>query len=679
MRELRLRALALAACAAFAAQAAQATQPRAQSPWAGTAYEPSSPVHAGALCVVHTGPDAIHAYSALAQRWNAIAPASDELLAVGDALALVRSAQGVLAWSALLNRGVLLALPQDARPIVQVQGELALVRWSAGGLAQLAAYSARTGSFAPLALQFPQIEPAVALADGALIVSEGWSVAGFSARSGAWTPLALGLPGLDVQAAGESALLELPFGLPGLGGERVLAYSAVRGAFSLSPPLHANAQLALGAHVAGAFVVANPGPARAAAWSTFSNLWTSSPVDRDPLSAELHVAASFVRVDDSEIEPRHEAFGALPGSAFVAAPPGSAAIDLVPQGEATALERTQSGELLGFSGLRGTGWVARAAPAGPLALAGAQARALTVQGASEIVAFSPASAQWTDALGVQGQALLGGAVSGALYSSLGGPVGWSARAPNWSAPAFNSGTPLQQLAGDTWLAWRLSAGPGTAYVQVYDERARAFLPALFGSTALELVGGGNALVLHPGTNSGPVRGYSPARGTWSQGLGIGTPLSQGPVALGSVAWLVDAQQVLWAFGSANAVHVWSDWPAGSGIAAGEPPIGPGEPDTLRCSARGVPGSEIAFLHWSPSFVQPGLALPGIAGLLSLDPASAHFYASSGLFDADGLREFSVPFVQRVAPGTRIWLQTVALELPSFALRFPERAEPVVFF
>jgi hypothetical protein len=72
-------------------------------------------------------------------------------------------------------------------------------------------------------------------------------------------------------------------------------------------------------------------------------------------------------------------------------------------------------------------------------------------------------------------------------------------------------------------------------------------------------------------------------------------------------------------------------------------------------------------------------LPGIGGLLSLDPANAHFYSSSGLFDADGLREFTVPFVQRVAPGTRLWLQTVVLALPSLALRFPERAEPVLFF
>lgn len=674
MRELKRRALAC--CAAFAAIVSSA---RAQSPWAGTAYEPSAAVHAGALCVVHAGPDAIHAYSALAQTWNAIAPASDELLAVGDALALVRSAQGVLAWSALLNRGALLALPADARPSAQAEGEVGLVRWSVGGVAQLAAYSARSGTFAALALQFPQVEPQVALASGALLVSEAWRVAGFSARSGAWTQLDLGLPGFDAQAAGESALLELPFGLPGQGGARALAYSAVRGAFSLSPPLHANAQLALGAHVAGAFASVSPGPARATAWSSFSNLWSVSPVDRDPQTADVRVAASFVRIDDTEIEPRHEAFGALPGSAFIAAPPGSSAIDAHPQGEATALERPQSGELLGFSGLRGSAWVSRAAPAGPLVLAGAQARALSVQGASELLSFSPASAQWTDPLGIQGQVLLGAAVSGALYSSLGGPVGWSVRAPNWSAPAFNSGNLLQQLAGDTWLAWRLTAGPGTAYVQVYDERARSFLPALFGSTALELAGGGNALVLHPGASSGPVRGYSPARGTWSQGLGIGTPLSQGPFVNGSVAWLVDAQQVLWAFGAANAVHVWSDWPAGSGLAAGEPPIGPGEPDTLRCSARGAPGSEIAFLHWSPNFVQPGLALPGIGGLLSLDPANAHFYTSSGLFDADGLREFSVPFVQRVAPGTRLWLQTVVLELPSLALRFPERAEPVLFF
>jgi len=679
VRELRRRALVAACVAALAGVAPRAPAAHAQSPWAGTAYEPSEPVHAGALCVVHAGPDAIHAYSALAQRWNAIAPASDELLAVGDALALVRSSAGVLAWSALLNRATLLALPPEAVPSVQAQGELGLVRWSAGGVAQLAAYSARTNAFAPLTLQFPQVQPSVALASGALLVSELTRAAGFSARSGAWTQLDLGLPGFEARAAGESALLELPFGLPGQGGERVLAYSAVRGAFSVSPPLHANAQLALGAHVAGAFVSATPGPARAAAWSTFSNAWTSSPIDRDPSSAHLHVASSFVRVDDAELEPRYEAFGALPGSAFVAAPSGSSAIDALPQGEATALERTASNEVLGFSGLRGTGWVARPAPAGQLVLAGPQTRALSVQGTSELVAFSPASAQWTEPLGIQGQLLLGAAVSGALYSSLGGPVGWSVRAPNWSAPAFNSGNLLQQLAGDTWLAWRLTAGPGTAYVQVYDERARAFLPALFGSTALELAGSGNALVLHPGASSGPVRGYSPARGTWSQGLGIGTPLAQGPFASGNVAWLVDAQQVLWAFSATNALHAWSDWPSGSGIAAGQPPIGPGAADALRCSMRGTPGSEIAFLHWSPSFVQPGLALSGIGGSLSLDPANAHFYASSGLIDADGLREFHVPFLQRVAPGTRIWLQALVLELPALGLRFAERAEPVLFF
>jgi hypothetical protein len=267
--------------------------------WDAIDRAPSKPVLSGGDIVAHQNDEGVHAFSPTAGTWKLIAEPSAVLMEVGDWVALVQTSEGWLGYSARLHDTALLVPPTPQAQLVafRVAGELVamiFVEPSGPGPAvkTACAYSAQTNAWRSVSMVSPlSVLPGQMLNTGLAIgINDGDRYHGFAARTGEWATHSLtGIPPQGANLMGEgNVLAALVLGLfPNTA--QVLAFSGVRGTWSVSPvELDAfNLEVDHNVAVALAFAVPTGGrglstPRLQRVHGAMGRLYHGLPLDRGP-------------------------------------------------------------------------------------------------------------------------------------------------------------------------------------------------------------------------------------------------------------------------------------------------------------------------------------------------------------------------------------------------------------
>ena len=560
-----------------------------------------------------------------------------------------------------------------------VEGDVALVLATSGGLFDVAivrAYSARTNSWATLDQPFggpPPPEPYLFTPD-AIAIRKGTAYHAFSARTGGWSVLNLSEAAGPLVGVGNVIAVDLLDPVTGAGTPQVAAFSAVLGEWSLSPVYAVPDSLVIGYDVA---FVAAASPAglefRGAAYNAYDGTWTTSSVGHPFESSTIEVRKSLVRIEESDPARRFEAFGARTGQWSLLSGPYE---HLALERDYTIARRADESELAAFGGLCEGAWKSRSIAAAPTPLGSPAHLGLVAEG-GRLHAFLPASNEWAAV-----QALDPGAtvtVADALCDVRGASfAACAARWGSWtSGGSPEAGASFETVVGGSLIAHRQLDGAGAGGITIFDERAGQW-PGPFAPTGpATLVVGRNLLIAHPGASAGPpLLGYSVRSGKWTEAEGAATPLKTAPTATDDVAWMVDANDRLLAYGSAMDARIANDWPNGGGYHARGTSLGASSPELVV----GLSGSEgelpWLFLSLAPDF--PGTPLPPLAGLWTLAPPSFPI-GVAGAVDAEGTSSWSTPLPPGGVTCVQAWIQVVFLDPASLGLRVGGRAVPAWLF
>ena len=113
----------------------------------------------------------------------------------------------------------------------------------------------------------------------------------------------------------------------------------------------------------------------------------------------------------------------------------------------------------------------------------------------------------------------------------------------------------------------------------------------------------------------------------------------------------------------------AQWPLSRDYASsGAGPVGSALP-TLAFAVRGQPSAELALVYAAFTLWTTPVAIPGLSGLLDIDPATAFPLANLGVFDADGVMKAAIPLASAIPGGVQVWIQAITLDLATLQLGF----------
>lgn len=631
----------------------------ATAQWADTAHQPGGAIVGAAGFVLHADGSAWQGFGAANRRWQPVADVSDVLVAYGSRVALFDRGEAQLVWSAFDGRTALLENGSAVHALAEGDVALVVTDGMAGPVAH--AFSALTGGWSSVALEGGAIDAnEIALGDAVIALRDGVRYLGFAARTGTWS--ALETPtneeGNLPFARGEVALAPLRL-LGGGGVDRMAAFSGVLGIWDVSELLHFSSSTHIGRHVA-LVRVQHPILTRfyASGYSAYTGRWTTDTAHVHTTTVVVQYGGeSIVVIENLNPAFNLTAFGARPG---VWSTLTGSRVVLSVEGDTAIAENPLNGALAGASGLR-AGWalVAGTAPHG--VAPGSDHLALILDSNLNWRTFSPATR--TFSAPAEGIDYTNSAAVAGLIGADGRARGGSPRGGTWvDGPLLAPGSTM--TATGSILAW---ADGASGELTLFDGRTSQLRPAPAELDAPQIHAAEQLLVAVDGGAPGNVYGYSARRGDWTlAGSGaLPTPFAAPVEVLGDVAWLVDGNQRLWAFGAGRDAELAHDWPDGPGFHLPAPTTG--EPASLRLALSGAP-AELAVLLAAPTVEANGVSLPPLVGVGFLPVTGTVTLAVQSLAPT-GTANLNLPLPAGVAPGTRVWLQSVHLDLETGTLRF----------
>lgn len=650
--------------------------------WSSTSYTAANGYTQTDHLVVHQNAQGIQVYSAMSKQWTTVSPPGSTIRAQHDWVLVTEEAGGVLrAYSALLNRSAAITTAPGGFPFVFTKGKTAFVVDNPpSGVAAMRAYSAMLNTWTSMT---PSASYQLAYTGEEFAVfqtlNEAW---GYSAYHGTWTGLAhpAGTM-LQLKTGTQLATIELETPLPAFKRE-IAAYSPWTASWAIAPAeLWSGGMQVWGGNVFGCMRRVSASDYRWMGYSAFSGQWTSSTLAHSGVSSlSAKWSENVIVASDSDNAARFEAFGARNTSWQALTGPN---LDFAPvfagvNQDYGLVGNAVTGELHAFSGLRAGGWstlnqgtgLSCDTSAAHLAIATRATPALTYW------AYTPISNAWSAPLAVNAGSSLSlvDGVANVLAANVDASNhrfhALAARTGAWVAgPLVPTSESYSTSSGTSLVLNYGSSGAAKGKTRVFDERYGNWSPSY--TSGLSIVngnaGGNSALVWFFGQ---PAAAYSARRGDWVLPSGAAN-VGQTPTFSADVVAYVDQANKLWAFSALDEGHVWLDWP--NSLDYQVPGTVGAVAGTLGYSVHGAPGVELALVYAAPA-AQSGLALPGIGGLLYLDPGSAFSVGSLGLVDADGLREKQYPLPGGLAGPAQIWLQPVLVDSGTLQARFGGRAE-----
>lgn len=649
--------------------------------WSSTSYTAANGYSQTDHLVVHQNAAGIQVYSALAQQWTTVSPPGATIRAQHDWVVVTEESGGVLrAYSALLNRSATIATAPGGFAFVFAKGKTAFVVDNApGGSTTMRAYSALLNTWtsvvppAPYQLAYTGDEFAVFHTQNEAF--------GYSAYHGTWTGLAHPAGTLlQLKTGTQLATIELETPLPAFKRE-IAAYSPWTASWAIAPAeLWSGGMQVWGGNVFACMKKVSGTDYRWMGYSAFTGQWTSSTLAHSGVTAlSAKWGENVIVASDTDTAARFEAFGARNTTWQ---PLVGANLDFAPSfggvhHDYGLVANALTNDVHAFSGLRAGGWSALSTGTALTCDTNAAHLALASRATPSPTywAYSPMLGTWSAPLVVNAgsSVTLGDGVvsvqtsvdaTNSRFHAL------AARSNTWVAsPLVPTSEAYSSLTGSTALLHYVGSGAAKGKCRVFDERTNQWSP-LFTSSATfptALAAGNAALVYWFG--SAPSL-YSSRRGDWSAPSGVAN-VGQTPTISADVVAYVDQAGKLWAGSALDEGHVWLDWP--NSLDYQVPGTVGAVPGTLGYSVRGTPGVELALVYAAPA-AQSGFVLPGIGGVLYLDPGTAFSVGSLGLVDADGLREKQYALPGALANPAQFWLQPVLVDSGTLAARFGGRAE-----
>ncbi|MBM3977186.1 MAG: hypothetical protein FJ299_09375 [Planctomycetes bacterium] len=650
--------------------------------WSSTAYSSAQPVVSTDHLVTHQNAQGIQVFSPAAHQWVTVSPPGSTIRSQHDWVLVTEEAGGVLrAYSVLLNQSAAITTAPGGFPFVFTKGKTAFVVDNApGGSTTMRAYSALLNTWVSVtpssAYQLASTGDEYAVFH---TLNEAW---GYSAYHGVWTVLAhSGGTVLQLKTGSQLATIELETPLP-LFKREIAAYSPWTASWTVAPhELWSGGFQVWGGNVFACNTRMSATDYRWMGFSTFTGQWvTSSLVHSNAFNMNVKWAENVIVASDTNAAARFEAFGARNTTWQAKTGPN---LDFAPAWAGThhgyaLIQDTSNGDVHAISGLRAGGWTTLSPGPGATHDTSAAHLALVSRSTPSPTywAYLPMLGTWSAPLVVNAGSsvtLADGVVSvyaANVDASNGRFHALSARTGAWVAgPLVPTSETYSTAAGTTLALHYVGSGAGKGKCQVFDERLGQWAP-LYTSPALvpSASVSGNAALMYWFTQVPAL--YSSRRGDWVSPSGS-AGLSQTPLIGADVVAYVDAANKLWAGSALDQGHVWFDWPNSldyqvPGTVGAVTPF-------LGYSVRGTPSVDLALVYAAPS-AQSGIALPGLGGLLYLDPGAAFSLGSLGLVDADGLREQKYPLPGAFASPVQFWLQPVLVDTGTLQARFGGRAE-----
>ncbi len=631
--------------------------------WAAPLPASGAPVTVEGFLALHDDGVSIQAFSAFTQDWLAIAPAGAAVVGTGDWTALIDLPGGArTAYSARLQATA--AGPAGPALDVRVEDDVIYVLQNAAAGFVLNAYSAETNLWQ--AIVFPDL-PLVATSRFVVCAYSPASgqIAGFGARFGQWNVLALGVCDPPVADGNVGALFfHDPAGIV-----NAVAFSGVTNIWNISPPT-STLLLAVDHDVALVNLSAGGG-FRGGAYSAYSSTWIASPVITPAASVVATTLRDKLVLIERSGNPRFEAIGALPHTAWVAFTGPMLSLLGLAQ-DAAVVRDAAAGQVRAFGGLRGGAWAAQAV-AGPPVFEGAPEHAALVSDAGGgFHAFSPMTGTWANQ-NVPGATVFVGDCVAVIAAPGGNAFAWSSRHGAWvPGPAPAAGITYVHGAVGSVVSreGRDLAGGTSVDLTLFDERYGVWRTpfALAGPGFALLQGMRNALLVTDGATR---LGYSIQRDDLVADAGflpsIFTAVEE------DVAVVRDAGGNLHAFGSPEKTHDLYDYPLDTETQHFSSPVFGGQ--IVRLTVRGTtPG--IAILQVSAAALNPALMTP--FGCLTIGGAVLATPPSVGI-SPSGVGTITV--VLPVAAGPLLaWAEGGSFNLVTFVIAFAGcKAEPIAIF
>jgi hypothetical protein len=558
--------------------------------------------------------------------------------------------------------------------IVRVEDDVALVVDSASPDTAWA-YSAVTNTWSSVVMTTP-IQPFnVATSRFVIGIQDGLFLHGFSARRAVWDSIVFtDPPGLPL-ADGNVVLVDL-VGPTGVGATRMAAFSGVRGIWALSPLFSPLPPIFGLDHNVAYVETMIAGLTHYAAYTAYDAAWITSTVGHPPGSATATIRDNLVLVEDSIQSQRYEAFGARP--ALWATLAGDFKAIMVDEDYAI-VERATQVDMYGFSGVCGATWVPALTGTPAFPLGSPDHMGALIEG-TRLHVFEPAMNTWGPVTTPPASAVV--TVEDTVIDVR--DLAFEACAGRWGGWVTGAAVPAQPFAiasGGSLVAHQQTAGVGAGDIYVFDERCDMWPTAPFNPGVVSpMTAGRNQLLVHPAAGgNGPVFGYSVQRGDWTTPGPITTPLAVQPVPEENVAWLVDASNQLWAFGSPNKGHVYYAWPNGTEYHISGNILGTALVPRFGYSILGVPFTTGSFGIISTGVFCPGFPLTGFLGFVCIDLTWFSNLGFFGITDADCLREKLVNVPNPVGNCLQLWLQPLTYDFGLLTWTWEHRCDPAWFF
>jgi|GEM_PF-2303929 len=633
--------------------------PLSQAQWDSTEYNYDDVIFTGGFQIVEDDGTNIRAFSAMGQTWLTLAPSSAEIVDpegddYPDWASLIKQADGTyLAYSARFHDFAILD-PVDPDPEIYIEDDVILVvqyDCTTGGYIA-SAYSAQTNEWQDQAVADPPvlIRTSRFVAGFAIDNPNIPMVYGFGARAGQWN-------GDNFQANRGSAdgniLCYEDQNFSGGYSMEADVFSGVLNTWDPSPPCYMSDFSTVIDHNVALTVTDQWFPVF---YSAYRGDWTISPnpLDYYTTNFDLH-GDNWILIDRNPGlgSPPYEAFGARPGNTIAWLVGGP--YTFLGASEDVVVVTWADGTLaFAFSGLRNVSWQMRAytspvrfclkkpddeAPDHSVVLA---------DGAGQFHAFSPAHETWAPVLSLaDGVYQVDDAV--AVVDNDTERWAYSARWNEWVAgPAKEYGATYNSyIGGSVYCDYKRAGASGVGEIVYFDERRNSW------SATTEL---GERAFLHADRNlmtasdlTPSLCGYSAQRGDW-----VAAP-SAVSLDFGrwdeNVAWYVDDNAMLHAFGSPADTHIWYGWPLDTEYQTCDTA-------SVRFSIRGTQSWE-ALLVASRIPYFPGMAYSTFGNLYLLTPI-LFVEPASDLVGADNLAEgiWGPPGVTIVI---QIWSQGACVE------------------
>lgn len=655
--------------------------------WYSLPFNSSQPVTGRRWLVTHSTGNGIAVFSAIAQRWDLLSPAGSTYGEISDAAVVTREGLTQLrGWSAFTNSSATQSLSFTATfptPTFFLLNYVALVDGLPGNQGWLRAYSALTNSWASVQLSQPQSTPLL-LGTNCAVMRDGLNYHAYSPFTGQWSTLI-------VPVAGGNPIVGSVFAAVDLHGNsgpfQYAAFSAVRGTWTTSPVYAtAGADPVSREDAAACAIKVNIGVAnqfRYVAFSPYRAQWVPSSLTHDTAATQNGMAfGNVVRIEDSDPTARYESFSAVTGT-WQSLTGGNLTEFGVREDFHIVKQVTSpaTSTVFAASALVSGGYQPLPVPdAFPVALQGAH-QCLIYGGAIsnlQVWSYSAATNLFTGPVPLAPSSTLSShdAVCGFVVpSSAPNPhaMAFSLRHGNWrQGPLILPGESWTTAAAGGLLA-AIRTAP-TGLVHVFDEHLDAWLPpvAMSGSAWIP----GACLVVNQGATN--YVGYSVQRGTWSAVAGIGTTTGPGNVNLSpNVTWFTDSTNQIRVFSASPRAQCWQQFPLSSDLAwSGAAPGGatPG----VDVSARGTT-SQYGLLYAAIALAPSPITIPGIGGILDLDPVGAIQVADLGFFDADGVTQARIPTPFVVPSFTSLWFQLATFDFATMQIDMADRASGTTFF